>query len=169
MDAERNEAGRRTRGVGEGSELTTVEAGRFFREGGGAGGRGLETVGSSGNVAEGAGFGEGMERSDSFDVRRRAGTTGDTITGFSVRLGDVRRWCDAMTYNLREVIQGFCVGGACPARGLGEDGALASVGRGVPLIVRQVEVEKGAELGGVALGGLECEVDGRSVVSGGGR
>jgi len=89
MDSERNEAGRRARRVGESSELTTVEAARFFNERGGAGEQGLEAVGSSGNVAEGAGLGEGMVRSDSFDVRRRAGTIGvgdwGTIMGFSVR------------------------------------------------------------------------------------
>lgn len=92
MDADRSEAGRRTRGVGESGEVTIDEAGRCLNEGGAGDGRGQrsEAVGRSGNVAEGAGFGEGMVRSDSFDVRRRAGTTGvgDVIMGFSVRLGE---------------------------------------------------------------------------------
>ena len=170
IDSERNEAGRRARGVGESRELTTVEAGRFFNEGGGAGERGLGMVGSSGRVAEGAGFGEGMDRSDSFDARRRAGTTGtgDTITGFSVRLGGREKAVGRDdTHHLRKVINGFHVGGACPAGGLGEDGELASVGRGVSPVVREVEVEEGAELDGVALAGPEGEVDGRGIVGGG--
>lgn len=92
MDSERKEAGCRTREVGESSELTTAEAERFFDEEGGAedgGRRGSEAIGRSGNIVEGAGFGEGMLRSDSFDARRRVGTTGTggiIAIGFSVRL-----------------------------------------------------------------------------------
>lgn len=96
-DSERNDAGRRTRGVGESSELTRVEAGRFFDSRVEDGGERETGVGRSGKVAEGAGLGEGMLRNDSFDVRRRVVTTGVgdiIIIGFSVRLrGDVRRGC----------------------------------------------------------------------------
>lgn len=66
--------------------------------------------------------------------------------------------------NVRKVIDGFCVRGACPTRGLGENGELASVGRHMPLVVCEVEVEEGTELDGVALAGLERKVDGRGVV-----
>ena len=101
MDSERIETGRRTRGVGGSSEL---EAARFLNADGGVdngGRRGRDTVGTSGKVVDGAGFGEGMFRSDSLDVRRRAGTTGvgDMIIGFSVRLRGCETWCCEMTYN----------------------------------------------------------------------
>lgn len=152
----------------------TMEAGRFFDEEGGAEEgrrRESEAIGGSGSVVEGAGFGEGMFRNDSFDVRRRAGVTGVggvVIIGFSVRLRrgeNMVGWVDVG--NVRKVMNGFYVSGACPAGGLGEEGELASVGRSMPAVC-QVQVEERAELDGVPLSGLERKVDGGSIVSVGG-
>lgn len=94
MDSERNDARCRTREAGESSELMTVETARFLDEAGGGteDGRrqGRKVAGRAGRVVEGAGFGEGMLRNDSFDVRRRVdttGTVGGVITiGCSARL-----------------------------------------------------------------------------------
>jgi hypothetical protein len=73
--------------VGESIGPVTVGAGReamvrdekseFTGDGSVAGGcRELEAIGTSGNMIEGAGLGEGMFRNDSLDDRRRAGTEG---------------------------------------------------------------------------------------------
>lgn len=92
MDAEASDACRRVRGVGGCEELglAAAETGCSVDSVEDGVGRESEVTGRSGNVAEGAGLGDGILRKDSLDVLRRAGTIGTARTtivmGFSVRL-----------------------------------------------------------------------------------
>lgn len=61
---------------------------------------------------------------------------------------------------------GFCIGGAGPAGGLGEEGELASARRRKLLVICEVEIKERPELDRVAGAGLESKVDGKVVVGG---